>query len=85
MLKYFGLDPVDFPASQVGDGVAILDDNLETFLKVTWPEWQTSCTAIEKAADILPSKNALAYRSATLEAAGEIPSMLCEVLAKVTC
>jgi predicted ATP-dependent endonuclease of OLD family len=82
-LRYFGLDEVDFPTTQVADNVAIFEDHLEALIEGSWPEWVTSCQAIEEAADIRLSKNQLAYRMATLEATGIVPEMLTGILARV--
>lgn len=81
-LKYFGRAEEDFPAAVVADNVAIFEDHLEALLGTGWPEWATACEAVEAAAGISLSKNQLAYRTATLEAAGTVPSMLNEILTK---
>lgn len=83
-LRYFGRTEEDFPTAVVADNVAIFDDHLETHLGADWPEWAAACEAVETAAGISLSKNQLAYRTATLEAAGEVPSMLAEILTKAT-
>ncbi|MCU0316954.1 MAG: ATP-dependent endonuclease [Fimbriimonadaceae bacterium] len=84
LLKYFGLDEVDFPASIVEEHVAIFDDHLEAFLDANWPEWSTACKAVESEAGVSLAKNQLAYRTATIEAGGVVPSALEEILTKVT-
>lgn len=81
-LKYFGRTEEDFPASIVGDEVAIFEDHLETFLSANWPEWITSCNDVEATAGIILGKNQLAYRTATLKAEGAVPEMLKQVLKK---
>lgn len=81
-LKYFGRTEEDFPTAVVADNVAIFDDHLEAFLGAAWPEWVTACEAVEAASGISLSKNQLAYRAATLEAAGSVPSMLTDILTK---
>lgn len=81
-LKYFGRTEEDFPTAVVADNVAIFDDHLEAFLGTDWPEWATACKAVEAAAGISLSKNQLAYRTATLEAAGAVPSIITEILTK---
>lgn len=82
LLKYLGETEVDFPSDQVGDRVATLSDNLESYLKANWPEWDTSYAAIEAAAGIQLPKNQYAYRTATLEANGTVPGMLNQILTK---
>ena len=82
-LKYFGRAEEDFPAAIVADNVAIFDDHLEGFLSVHWPEWVTACAELEANAGIKLKKNQLAYRTATLKAAGTVPEMLQRILAKV--
>lgn len=82
-LKYFGRPEEDFPSAVVAGNVAIFEDHLETFLGSDWPEWTTACEAVEAAAGISLAKNQLAYRTATLEAAGTVPSRLTEILTKV--
>ena len=82
VLKYFGHPEMDFPAATVSEVVAIFEDHLEAFLSSNWPEWITACTNVEAAAGINLMKNQLAYRTATLEAAGAVPAMLMQILAK---
>lgn len=82
LLKYFGEPEVDFPAEHIGDRVATLVDNLESYLDANWTEWGASCSAIEATAGIELSKNQYAYRAATIEAAGTVPEMLQQVLKK---
>ncbi len=82
LLKYLGETEVDFPSDQVGDRVATLSDQLESYLKANWPEWDRSYAAIETAAGIQLPKNQYAYRTATLEAEGAVPGMLKEILTK---
>lgn len=82
-LKYFGRTEEDFPAAIIADGVAIFEDHLESFLSANWPEWIASRESVEAAAGISLAKNQLAYRTATLEAAGTVPQMLTQILAKV--
>ncbi len=81
-LKYFGRTEEDFPTAVVADNVAIFEDHLEAFLGTDWPEWAMACKAVEAVAGISLSKNQLAYRTATLEAAGAVPSILTEILTK---
>ncbi len=82
MLRYLGEAEVDFPPEHVGASAATFSDHLESYLRVNWPEWVESCTAIESAAGVLLSKNQIAYRTATLEASGTVPAMIQQVLAK---
>ncbi|AXV99846.1 ATP-dependent endonuclease [Ralstonia solanacearum] len=82
VLKYFGRAEEDFPSAVVADEVAIFEDHLEAFLTTNWTEWVTACSNVEAAAGISLAKNQLAYRTATLEAEGEIPAMLMQILAK---
>ncbi|HAT2191594.1 TPA: ATP-dependent endonuclease, partial [Citrobacter freundii] len=81
-LRYFGIAEEDFPDAVVGDTVAIFEDHLESFLVANWTEWLTACSEIEAATGISLSKNQLAYRTATLKAAGAVPEMLQQILAK---
>lgn len=82
LLRYFGLPEEDFPKANVLNGVAIFEDHLESLLSEKWPEWVAACTEIEAAAGISLAKNQLAYRTATLKAAGAVPEMLKNILAK---
>jgi putative ATP-dependent endonuclease of OLD family len=82
LLKYFGEIEVDFPSERIGDRVATLSDNLETFLESNWTEWVTSYATIEVATGIKLAKNQYAYRTATFEAEGTVPEMLKGILAK---
>ena len=82
LLRYFGIPEEDFPKASVLNGVAIFEDHLESLLSEKWPEWVAACTEIEAAAGISLAKNQLAYRTATLKAAGAVPEMLKNILAK---
>lgn len=82
VLKYFGRAEEDFPSATVTEEVAIFEDHLEAFLSTNWPEWITACDSVEAAAGISLAKNQLAYRTATLEAAGTVPEMLTQILDK---
>lgn len=82
-LKYFGRIEEDFPKGVVADNVAIFEDHLEGFLSSDWPEWVSACEAVEAAAGVSLAKNQLAYRTATLEATGAVPSMISDILEKV--
>ena len=82
LLRYFGIPEEDFPKASVLNGVAIFEDHLESLLSEKWPEWVAACTEIEAAAGISLAKNQLAYRTATLKAAGAVPEMLQNILAK---
>lgn len=83
VLKYFGQAEVDFPATVIGDKVAIFEDHLETFLSINWQEWIAACDSIEATAGISLEKNQLAYRAATLQANGAVPEILMQILNKV--
>ncbi len=82
LLKYFGIDEVDFPPQEVGDKVAIFGDHLEAFLRSEWPEWITSCSSVENDAGVSLRKNQLAYRTATANAEGSVPAFLNQVMKK---
>lgn len=82
LLKYLGETEVDFPSEQVGDRLATLSDQLESYLASSWAEWDTAYAAIETAAGIKLLKNQYAYRTATREATGTVPEMLNQILAK---
>jgi len=81
-LKYFRRTEEDFPAAVVAEDVAIFDDQLESFLLANWSEWANACNEIEALTGISLPKNQLAYRAATLRAAGTVPSVLLQILAK---
>ena len=82
VLKYFGQLEEDFPPSTVTEQVAIFEDHIEAFLSANWPEWTTARNEVEAAAGVNLAKNQLAYRAATLKAAGNVPEMLTRILAK---
>ncbi len=82
VLKYFGRTEEDFPSVVVADEIAIFEDHLEAFLSESWPEWVTACNDVEAAAGVSLAKNQLVYRTATLQAAGAVPEMLIQILAK---
>lgn len=83
LMKYFNLSEEDFPAQTVESMVAIFSDHLEAFLASEWPEWITSCAAVEATSGISINKNPIAYRIATSQAEGSIPEMLTQILNKV--
>lgn len=82
LLKYLGETEADFPAEQVGDRLATLSDQLESYIESNWAEWATAYAAIEAAAGIKLPKNQYAYRTATREATGSVPEMLKQILIK---
>lgn len=82
LLKYLGEAEVDFPPEKVGSRVATLSDQIESYLKLDWPEWFASYAEVEATAGISLAKNQYAYRTATLEAKGAVPEMLNQILAK---
>jgi predicted ATP-dependent endonuclease of OLD family len=82
LLKYFGEEEVDFPPEHVGNSVATLSDQLEAYLASNWTEWVASFAAIEVAAGIELPKNQDAYRAATLEAEGNVPEMLKQIITR---
>lgn len=82
LLKYLDEAEVDFPPEQVGDRLATLSDQLESYLESNWAEWGTAFGAIEAAAGIKLQKNQYAYRTATREATGTVPEMLKQILTK---
>lgn len=83
LLRYFGKAEVDFPQESVGDGLATLDDHLESLLEAQWPEWVELYAEIELAAGMSLPKNQYAYRTATLESKGVVPELLTKILARV--
>ncbi|MDT7849253.1 ATP-dependent endonuclease [Methylophilus sp. VKM B-3414] len=83
LLAYLDEDVVDFPPDKVGEKVATFADNIESFLKINWTEWVTSCKELEDQAGIDLKKNSAAYRQATLKAGGDIPEILKQILNKV--
>tara|TARA_R110001592_G_scaffold141033_2_gene362297 strand:- start:4690 stop:6567 length:1878 start_codon:yes stop_codon:yes gene_type:complete len=83
LLRYFGMPEEDFPPTTVAENASIFDDHLESFLSASWPEWCTTCSEVETATGINLVKNQLAYRTATLNAAGTVPDMLKQILTKV--
>lgn len=82
LLRYFGMLEEDFPSATIGGAAAIFEDHLEAFLSENWPEWGAACSQVEAAAGISLAKNQLAYRTATLNAAGVVPQMLVQILMK---
>tara|TARA_R110000787_G_scaffold13751_5_gene42865 strand:- start:19945 stop:21825 length:1881 start_codon:yes stop_codon:yes gene_type:complete len=82
ILRYFGLDEVDFPPAMVTDSVAIFEDNLEEFLYQNWEGWVIACQDLETQTGIKLSKNQAAYRMATLKAEGNVPEVLLQILDK---
>lgn len=82
LLRYFGMPEEDFPTATVTNDIAIFADHLESFLAEHWVEWGKACREIEALTGINLSKNQLAYRTATINAKGNVPEMLETILAK---
>lgn len=82
LLRYFGMHEEDFPPATVTNDVAIFEDHLESFLSENWSDWAKACVEIETLTGINISKNQVAYRTATLNANGNVPAMLEAILAK---
>lgn len=82
LLRYFGMHEEDFPSATVTNDVAIFEDHLESFLSENWKDWGDACDEIESHTGINLSKNQLAYRTATLNANGNVPEMLEAILTK---
>ena len=82
VLKYFSRVEEDFPSSTVADDVAIFEDHLESFLTSSWPDWGIACSRLETTVGISLAKNQIAYRMATLNAAGTVPEFLLNILVK---
>ena len=83
LMRYFNLAEEDFPAQTVESTAAIFGDHLEAYLASEWPEWITSCAAVEATSGTSLNKNPHAYRIATAQAGGSIPEMLTQILKKV--
>lgn len=83
LLKYFGLAEEDFPAEKVQGDVAILADQLESFLTNNWPSWFLARDQIEASTGVDLEKNQGAYRAATHMAEGAVPEMLTQILSMV--
>lgn len=82
LLRYFDMPEEDFPTATVTNDIAIFADHLESFLSENWVEWGKACKEIEALTGINLSKNQLAYRTATINAKGNVPEMLETILAK---
>lgn len=82
LLRYFGMPEEDFPPATVTNDIAIFGDHLESFLAENWVEWGKACNEIEALTGINLSKNQIAYRTATINAKGNVPEMLETILAK---
>ncbi|CNB79751.1 Predicted ATPase [Yersinia frederiksenii] len=82
LLRYFGMPEEDFPPATVTNDIAIFGDHLESFLSENWTDWGKACNEIEALTGINLSKNQLAYRTATINAKGNVPAMLEAILAK---
>ena len=80
LLKYFGLDVVDFPQQYVGDSVAIFEDNLETLLEESWPGWWSCYNDLEADPNVNVSKNHDLYRLITLTASVNPPEVLVSIM-----
>ncbi|MPS77221.1 MAG: ATP-dependent endonuclease [Achromobacter sp.] len=80
LLKYLYETEEDFPSPRVGVRVATFSDHLESYLETEWAEWASTCAEIEAVSGIQLAKNQYAYRVATIEAKGNVPEMLNQIL-----
>ena len=80
LLNYFGAEASDFPAQDVYDHFAVLDDHLETLFEAEWPEWNVALASIEAKTEAQTRKNSQAYRAATVRAKGEAPEILRQIV-----
>lgn len=83
LLKYFDLPEEDFPGESVTAKVAILEDNIESYLKDSWPEWNNECQNQAQSSGLDLNKNHFLYRSATVKADGHPPAFLGRIISQL--
>ncbi len=78
--SFLGAAPEGEPSTRATERFAVFEDSLESLLENEWPEWWTTREAVvaQRVGD--PAKNALLYRTVTLQAPGPVPSTLTDVL-----
>lgn len=83
VLKYLGETEEDWPTSKARDNYSVIEDTLETWLSVDWPEWILAKDAIVAAGQGSPDKNAQVYRLAAKQAISDPPALLEEIVARI--
>jgi hypothetical protein len=80
ILKYLGETEEDWPTDKVATSYAVLEDTLESWLQVNWPEWEQEKDSIVAAGLGSPDKNAFVYKQAARDASTEPPNFLTDII-----
>jgi len=83
LLKYLGATEEDWPASNVSDSFTVIEDTLETWLKLNWPEWEQEKDHMVAAGLGSPDKNSLIYKHAARQAGANPPPLFSDILNKI--
>jgi putative ATP-dependent endonuclease of OLD family len=80
LLRYFGVPEEDFPSGDLGNGLFMIGQNLESMMVRDWPEWDGTRKAIVAEGSGVKGKNAATYELAARECAvrpgGQIANLL---------
>lgn len=80
ILGVLGLDKCDIPSERVEEEYAVFENNLEYFMISNWPQWAGYCKDLSERTGANLSKNSSIYRRGTMEAPGEVPSFLKNII-----
>ncbi|WP_433232141.1 ATP-dependent nuclease [Actinomadura formosensis] len=83
LVEYLGGVPEDFPVTKVHDSYAIVHENLETYLRSEWPEWEAARRSLVSGGRGVDGKRWATYRQAAVEAVVDPPAWLSDVISKV--
>ncbi|GAA4317593.1 ATP-dependent endonuclease [Actinomadura luteofluorescens] len=83
LVGYLGGVPEDFPVTKVHDSYAVAHEDLETYLRSEWPEWEDARRSLITDGRGVDGKNWATYRQAAVEAVLDPPAWLSDVISKV--
>jgi putative ATP-dependent endonuclease of OLD family len=61
LLRYFGIDPIDYPLGRVSQNVLAVSDTLETIISEDWPVWDKHLQETIASGQGVGNKNAATY------------------------
>ncbi|WP_240136194.1 ATP-dependent nuclease [Streptomyces sp. MUM 178J] len=73
LLSYLGNSPVPWPSTESSATHTVFEDNLETYLKESWPGWESSRVELIRTGSGVANKHAPTYREAARIAASNPP------------
>ncbi|MFC4049280.1 ATP-dependent endonuclease [Actinomadura syzygii] len=83
LVGYLGGVPEDFPVTKVHDPYAVAHEDLETYLRSEWPDWEDARRSLITDGRGVDGKNWATYRQAAVEAILDPPAWLSDVISKV--